>query len=314
MRKRLSILFTVILLCLSAVNHVSAAPEPSAAKDNLEITSQRLQSQDAVTIVIDGQTSTFSQPPVILNGLTLVPFRGIFELLGAQVFWNEKSRTVRALGSGQEIQLTIDSDVAVVNGNAIEMTQPAIIVNGSTMVPLRFVSESLGWNVTWEQHSRTAYIDPVQPETEEKNEQIADENPVQQNDEEQSILDWEKQVIELVNEERAKADLPPLEYDEKLAMSARVKSEDMRDEAYFDHISPVYGTPFEMMSEFGIDYMYAGENIAVGYTSPEAVVKAWMNSPGHKQNILSEDYTHIGVGYAKGGDYLHYWTQQFIGK
>ena len=124
----------------------------------------------------------------------------------------------------------------------------------------------------------------------------------------------EQQVVNLVNAERAKAGLKPLKSDWELARVARFKSEDMRDNRYFDHNSPIYGTPFQMMKSFGINYRSAGENIAAGQTTAESVMQAWMNSPGHKKNILSPNFTHIGVGYAKGGSYGHYWTQQFMSK
>ena len=80
---------------------------------------------------------------------------------------------------------------------------------------------------------------------------------------------------------------------------------------YFSHTSPTYGTPFQMMKNFGITYRTAGENIARGQISPKAVVDAWMNSSGHRANILNSSFTHIGVGYAENG---RYWTQMFIGK
>ncbi|WP_240620126.1 SafA/ExsA family spore coat assembly protein [Peribacillus acanthi] len=124
----------------------------------------------------------------------------------------------------------------------------------------------------------------------------------------------EQQVVNLVNQERAKVGLPALKSDWELARVAKYKSEDMRDKNYFDHNSPTYGTPFQMMKSFGISYSYAGENIAAGQTTAQAVMTAWMNSPGHKANILSKNFTYIGVGYAKGGSYGHYWTQQFISK
>ncbi|WP_413028768.1 CAP domain-containing protein [Priestia aryabhattai] len=125
---------------------------------------------------------------------------------------------------------------------------------------------------------------------------------------------FENKVVELVNQERAKAGLKPLTANWELARVTRYKSEDMRDKKYFDHQSPTYGSPFDMMSKFGITYKTAGENIAGGQTTPEAVMQAWMKSPGHKANILNPGFTQIGVGYAKGGSYGHYWTQQFISK
>ncbi|MCM3602904.1 SafA/ExsA family spore coat assembly protein [Robertmurraya korlensis] len=124
----------------------------------------------------------------------------------------------------------------------------------------------------------------------------------------------ENQVVQLTNQERAKYGLKPLVADWELARVARYKSADMRDRNYFSHTSPTYGSPFDMMKNFGISYRSAGENIAAGQRTPQEVVTAWMNSEGHRKNILSSGYTHIGVGYAQGGSKQHYWTQMFISK
>lgn len=121
---------------------------------------------------------------------------------------------------------------------------------------------------------------------------------------------YEQAVVTLVNAERAKYGLAALTLDETLCSYARVKSQDMHDNGYFSHESPTYGSPFEMMQSFGISYRSAGENIAMGYSSPKAVVTAWMNSAGHRANILSASYTSIGVGYVADGGY---WTQWFVG-
>lgn len=126
-----------------------------------------------------------------------------------------------------------------------------------------------------------------------------------------SLNAFEKQVVDLTNKERAKNGLPALKIDTELSKVARIKSNDMATKKYFDHNSPTYGSPFDMMKKFGISYRSAGENIAMGQRSPEEVVKAWMNSEGHRANILNKNYTHIGVGYVENGNY---WTQEFIGK
>lgn len=125
---------------------------------------------------------------------------------------------------------------------------------------------------------------------------------------------FEQEVIDLVNAERAKAGLQPLAADLELTRVARLKSQDMRDSSYFDHISPNYGSPFDMMDEFGITYRAAGENIAAGQRTPAETMEGWMNSPGHKANILKSEFTHIGVGYTTGGEYRSYWTQMFVGR
>lgn len=126
-----------------------------------------------------------------------------------------------------------------------------------------------------------------------------------------AVLDYENEVIRLVNEIRIKNGLNKLTSDWELCRVARIKSQDMKDNNYFSHTSPVYGTPFNMIKNFGISYKTAGENIAKGQTNPQAVVNAWMNSSGHRANILNASYTRIGVGYVESGKY---WTQMFIGK
>ncbi|RLL45118.1 LysM peptidoglycan-binding domain-containing protein [Oceanobacillus piezotolerans] len=121
----------------------------------------------------------------------------------------------------------------------------------------------------------------------------------------------EQEVIRLVNIERANHGLPALKYDWELARVAKHKSQDMHDKGYFSHNSPTYGSPFDMMKNYGINYKSAGENIAKGQKTAQQVVDAWMNSQGHRANILNSSYTHIGVGYVSDG---HYWTQMFMKK
>lgn len=123
--------------------------------------------------------------------------------------------------------------------------------------------------------------------------------------------EFEREVIRLVNEIRVKNGLSELALDTELSRVARIKSQDMKDNKYFSHTSPTYGSPFDMLKKFGISYRSAGENIARGQSSPEAVVNGWMNSEGHRANILNSSYTAIGVGYVADGNY---WTQLFIGR
>ncbi len=123
------------------------------------------------------------------------------------------------------------------------------------------------------------------------------------------VSSYESEVIRLVNEIRAQNGFKTLTADWELSRVARFKSQDMKDNKYFSHTSPVYGSPFEMIKNFGISYRSAGENIARGQATPQAVVNAWMNSSGHRANILNSSYTKIGVGYVSEGNY---WTQMFI--
>ncbi|WP_264739306.1 CAP domain-containing protein [Cytobacillus firmus] len=132
--------------------------------------------------------------------------------------------------------------------------------------------------------------------------------PAAQNDE---INNFESKVIELTNAERQKNGLNALKSDNPLSNVAQAKSNDMQQKNYFSHTSPTYGSPFDMMRDFGVNYSSAGENIAMGQQTPEQVVQAWMESEGHRKNILNGTFTHIGVGYTENGSY---WTQMFIAK
>lgn len=148
------------------------------------------------------------------------------------------------------------------------------------------------------------------------NPQIADPNLIYPGDvlmiptTDEAVRAYEREVIRLVNAERTQRGLVPLTENWELSRVARWKSQDMKDARYFSHTSPTYGTPFQMIRAFGLSYRSAGENIAMGYATPAAVVEGWMNSAGHCANILNASYTQIGVGYVASG---HYWTQMFIG-
>ena len=115
-----------------------------------------------------------------------------------------------------------------------------------------------------------------------------------------------------MNVERSKAGLAPLQVDYRLVQTARAKSQDMITGGYFDHQSPTLGSPFDQMSRAGITYHYAGENIA-GNSSAAGAMTSWMNSSGHRANILNPNFNHIGIGVVDGGPYGKMLTQQFIG-
>lgn len=120
-----------------------------------------------------------------------------------------------------------------------------------------------------------------------------------------------QEVVKLVNQERTKRGLQALKVDPKLMSMAKTKANDMLNNHYFSHTSPTYGSPFDMMKKLGISYSAAGENIAEGQTSAQKVMTDWMNSPGHRANILNKDFTYIGVGHTGS---QNYWVQEFIKK
>ena len=119
-------------------------------------------------------------------------------------------------------------------------------------------------------------------------------------------------MINLVNTERANNGLAPLTVNMKLTEMARVKAQDMIDNNYFSHTSPTYGSPFDMMNQFGISYQTAGENLA-GNSSVTAAHTALMNSSGHRANILNSNFKEVGIGIVDGGPYGKMFVQEFIG-
>ena len=125
-----------------------------------------------------------------------------------------------------------------------------------------------------------------------------------------TVAAYEQEVFDLVNQIREENGLEPFVYNETLAETARAHSQDMIDRNFFDHTNPDGKSPFDRMRDNGLSYSMAAENIAVGYPSPEAVVEGWMNSQGHRANLLG-DCKELGVGLALGGSYGYYWTQCF---
>jgi len=125
--------------------------------------------------------------------------------------------------------------------------------------------------------------------------------------------EFEAEMLHYINEARQKEGLALLKKAPQLVEVARLKSHDMIKNNYFSHTSPTYGSPFDMMKQFGISYRTAGENLAGAY-SVKAAHEALMNSPTHKKNILNPSFTHIGIGIVKGGPYGIMFTQMFVGQ
>lgn len=121
---------------------------------------------------------------------------------------------------------------------------------------------------------------------------------------------YEDEVIKLVNEQRANYGLSPLSKDNGASKVARVRAKEIVKS--FSHTRPNGSSCFTAASELGVTYRSAGENIAFGYSSPKQVVNGWMNSEGHRKNILSASFTKIGVGCYESSGVL-YWSQFFIG-
>ena len=123
----------------------------------------------------------------------------------------------------------------------------------------------------------------------------------------------EKEVFDLINKQRTNNGLAALKNDSEVQRVARIKAQDMVDNNYFSHTSPTYGSPFDMLKSFKISYKTAGENIA-GNSSNSSAVTAWMNSFGHKANILNSNFNYTGIGVVSSPKYGKMYVQLFIGK
>lgn len=118
------------------------------------------------------------------------------------------------------------------------------------------------------------------------------------------------QVVKLVNEERAKAGLSALRLHTAAEGAAMVRAKEI--ERSFSHTRPDGSDFYTVLKAAGITYQSAGENIAYGQTSPEQVMNAWMNSSGHRANILNGNYTSIAVAHYQSGAGVDYWVQLFL--
>ncbi len=244
---------------------------------------------DDITVYLNADKLSFEQAPIIRDDFTLVPFRAIFEKLDMTVQWSQEERRVTAQKDGTSITLYIDNNLMNVNGNAVLLDTPPIIYNDFTLVPLRAVSEAAGALVEWDEETRSVVITAGKSD----------------------FKNWASEVLTLTNNEREKNGLKPLEWDDSLASLAEERCTDMVNRNYFSHNNPDGETVFDIMKKAGISYWTAGENIAAGQYSPEAVVESWMNSEEHKSNILSPNFEKLGVGVVKGGTYGIYWAQEF---
>lgn len=255
--------------------------------------------------------------PIVKNNRLLVPLRPVFESMNADVKWNPDTNAVTSqlskYGTTAKLALNMQSpflEKQYSNKYYIQQSDvKPVVINNRTYIPLRLVGEAYGYDVIWNGSTNTAtyketgslHLAYPTYKTHLSTASISKQNV------------YELETFFSVNKYRSSYGKKELALNPTLSNVAREKSRDMLVKNYFDHTSPTYGSPFDMMKQFGISYTSAGENIAAGYTTTSAVMTGWMNSPGHKANILSDNFTQIGVGYIKGATgYKTYWTQMFI--
>ncbi|MCL2603889.1 MAG: stalk domain-containing protein [Defluviitaleaceae bacterium] len=286
----------------------------------------------AINVTIDGVRVNFpgTARPQNENGQILVPIRPVFEALGFEVGWDRVTQTDNITRGEEFIRMTLGQSQFYTHENRVWLPKqqsfvgesilrdelihwleaPVQSIDGYIMVPIQRPLEAMGYYMDWNAATRTVEIETSwlwEPGRRlparifwgsEMRAWRANYTATG------SAVDWEYEVVRLTNIERAAHGMPPLQVDPTLMMAARFKSESMHYNRYFAH-SGVYGSPSNLARAFGFLHG-AGENIAGGYSSPEVVVRAWMNSPGHRANMLSGQYVVMGAGYYNG-----YWTQLF---
>lgn len=255
-----------------------------------------------IRVTVNGSYLTFDQQPIMENDRVLVPVRAIFEALGATVDWNPSNELVTAQKGNQTVTLQIGNRLMTQNGTPILLDVGPKLAGSRTLVPVRAVSESFGAIVDWEESTLTVVITTGESG-----------NNSGGSSESQPSSDYAYRVLELVNAERAKQGLSALQWHDGLANVAYAHSKDMHDRQFFSHNNPDGKTPFDRIMAYGLSYRRAAENIAAGQKTPEEVMQGWMNSSGHRANILDPNLTSLGVGYYKGSvGYQTYWTQVFM--
>lgn len=298
-----------------------------------------------ISLSVNGKIiDTGSASPTISDGRTMVPFRPIFEALNAKVEWSQATKKAYAIIGTTTVMLTIDSTMMIVtkideSGNAstvfktLDENEKPYISNSSTYVPVRAICDAIGASVVWDDSARCVVIKTADytegnsvsastTETETKNNAandtknstndttytpVIDENPAYYTKPE-TAEDKAKKVFELVNKERKASGLGELIYDDNIAYLAYMHCEDMAENNFLDHTSSEGLTLDQRVENFGIPFISIAENIGSGFSAADDVVKSWLNSQMHCDNIMNPEFTRIGVGYYEGGDNGNYWT------
>jgi uncharacterized protein YkwD len=272
-----------------------------------------------VGVSIDGEVIEFTdQAPALIDGRTLVPLRAVFEHIGFEVGWDEPTRAVTLERGDDFIGIAVGSSVFVSNGQFYMLDVPAQVIEGRTLLPIRAVLMSVGYSVGWEASTNTVLVSsesPSEPLAPIRYLTIPNRRLF-----DGEIAAWitlyeafggasefEREVIRLTNIERVAAGQSILTEYAPLMMSARFKAKSLSHLDYWAHTSPVYGNFYNIIREvFGVTGRSLGENLGKGHPTPEDVVQGWMDSPDHRNNLLSPNHSYIGVGF-----YENHWAQHF---
>ena len=328
--KKFALLATVAVVLIAIVFPATASQTP-----------QERAKTSKISVILDGKYLDLGDtPPFIEGGRTYVPFDAIFSAFGFSVEYTEDSQEIIASFKTNRnwIQFKILLEESVMVCKASEYDPKFVSVKDRTkfkqvgfvefetpinykivgevlFVPVRIITESLGCRVDWDDKTRTVIInskDAVIAGGQENNSVLPAEVKLDRIViTEADIAEIENEVFRLLNQERNENNMSILAQSGDLTKTARIKSQDMADNGYFSHISPVYGNPKETAAIFAPAIVFYGENLAKGYKTPQDVVSAWMDSPSHKEVLLSAVPNCAGVGVAVDKDGIIYWTLHF---
>ncbi len=262
-----------------------------------------------IALTIDGNILESDVAPVIVNDRIMVPFRAIFESLNIEVNWSDALRKAYATSNGVTVILTVDSDKMVVNDTIVTLDAAPFISNNRVLVPARAVCEALECTVSWNPDTRTAAVKTKGYIEDEPsyNESIGGDPEYIIKDE-----DYVNALLGAINAKRSSMGLAPYGYDANLESVADAHCADMSLRDYLDHTSPEGITLSDRLDNANIYYVSAAENLATGFTTAQKVLDAWLNSPKHSANILSGEFTKIGIGFTAGGSNGTYWNIIFV--
>lgn len=283
---------------------------------------------------VNGENVTLSVAPYVQqpSNSMMIPLRFVSVALGIpeeNIQYNPTNKEITINYNKATVKFIANTNKLILNGESFDMyinnTHPVYteIKNGNTFIPLRALESAFGIKIDWESSTKTAIMtntinsvdsnvennnEPIINEPENNtNESIEENNNVNESNQPKELTEEEKrameeEVVRLVNEEREKHNLQPLQISEKLMQTARKKADDMATRNYYSHTDP---DGYTMAIDLNI-----AENIDIA-GSPKGAMSSWLNSKGHRDNILSSNSKYIGVGMAYSLDGTPYAVQQF---
>jgi len=305
------VISSIFLTSVSAVSLDNHAPPPQYSE---------------ISVLVDGIALQTDVPPQIIENVTMVPMRPIFEALDINVQWYESSKQIfAATNTGDTIFITPGSKTNYFNNFPQHFDVPAQVIGGHTFVPLRVVAQAIGADVIWAPAANAVIINT--PEYKRNFLSMRTNSSITLPDRKLTPFEMEQwlseleiigrfhtqemEVIALVNQEREAAGLGQLAISPILSKVARFKSQYMSDLNYYSHVG-VYGNANELARAFGFDGA-VGENLYKGPTSPKWAFLGWMLSQGHRDLMLMPNFDTIGVGLYVGEYGQFYWTMLLSG-